>query len=150
MTQAESPLLRSGLALSGANTWLRGCDLPIDAGNGLLTAYDVTGMDLLDTRLVVLSACVTGLGQIRVGEGVFGLRRAFVEAGAAQVYVDAERAVAAVPSPPRTAFNVFRIERFMHGGAKRWDRLPECRSSVRVPRSPMHLLEARRHAPGRC
>jgi CHAT domain-containing protein len=82
LEQVESPLLRSGLALSGANTWLRGQDLPAEAGNGLLTAHDVMGMDLLDTRLVVLSACVTGLGDVHASEGVQGLRRAFVEAGA--------------------------------------------------------------------
>jgi hypothetical protein len=83
--QMENPLLRSGMALAGANTWLKFQPLPAEAGNGLLTAEDVTGLDLLDTELVVLSACETGLGTKDLCEGVMGLRRSFGLAGASTI-----------------------------------------------------------------
>jgi CHAT domain-containing protein len=59
--------------------------LPIEAGNGLLTAEDVSALDLLDTELVVLSACDTGLGTESFSDGVMGLRRSFALAGARTV-----------------------------------------------------------------
>ena len=78
----EDPLLRSGLALAGANVWLAGGSPPSAAEDGLLMAADVRALTLDATELVVLSACDTGIGAVRTGEGVLGLRWAFMLAGA--------------------------------------------------------------------
>jgi CHAT domain-containing protein len=71
----ESPLLRSGLALAGANEHK-------EDDNGILTALEVTGLNLWGTKLVALSACDTGVGELKNGDGVYGLRRALALAGA--------------------------------------------------------------------
>jgi len=78
----ENPMLRSGSALAGANTWLKAGEPPEEAEDVLMTAEDVPGLDLLATKLVVLSACETGLGPVHVGEGVLGLLGEFVLAEA--------------------------------------------------------------------
>jgi tetratricopeptide (TPR) repeat protein/CHAT domain-containing protein len=77
---AFNPLVRSGLALAGANR-AKGSAATGQA-DGLLTAEKVLNLNLHGTRLVVLSACNTGVGEVKSGEGVYGLRRAFIQAGA--------------------------------------------------------------------
>ena len=74
----ENPLVRSGLAFASANHAMKAKT----SNDGLLTALEVSGMDLYGTDLVTLSACETGVGELMTGEGVFGLRRAFALSGA--------------------------------------------------------------------
>jgi CHAT domain-containing protein len=105
----EDPMLRSGLYFAGANRTLAGEASPQGAAtgtgkggtngvataaddvagnavdNGVLTALEAGNLDLTGTELVVLSACNTGQGEVKNGEGVFGLRRALEEAGAQSV-----------------------------------------------------------------
>lgn len=78
---SENPLLRSGLLFAGANAYWSGKEEATDGDNGILTAYEISNMDLSNTKLVVLSACQTGLGDIKGNEGVFGLQRALKMAG---------------------------------------------------------------------
>jgi CHAT domain-containing protein len=76
----ENPLLRSGIALAGANKALESGDA--GKSDGIVTAEKILGFRLRGTEMVVLSACETGVGEVKTGEGVFGLRRAFTQAGA--------------------------------------------------------------------
>ena len=79
----QDPMLRSGLLLTGANRTLKG---EVSTGeNGLLSAAEASLLDLRETELVVLSACETGKGEVKNSEGVYGLRKAFTDAGAQNI-----------------------------------------------------------------
>ncbi len=82
---SEHPMIRCGLLMAGANHVWTGAPPLKGMEDGVLTAYEVSLMNLSETELVVLSACETGLGDIQGSEGVYGLQRAFKIAGAKYV-----------------------------------------------------------------
>lgn len=102
----QNPLTRSGLAFAGANTALKEGKLPPDAEEGLLTAQNATMLDLTGTIIVVLSACDTALGNVSIGEGVLGLRRSIIVAGAETLVMSLWK----VPDVPTAIL----MERFYH------------------------------------
>ncbi|TAN87187.1 MAG: CHAT domain-containing protein, partial [Phormidium sp. SL48-SHIP] len=102
---ADDAMYRSGIALAGANIWNQGLPLP-EGLKGVLFAQDVAALDLWGNELSALIACQSGLGEIASGEGVFGLRRAFVVAGSKTLLMS-------LWSVPARA-TVYLMERFFH------------------------------------
>jgi CHAT domain-containing protein len=83
LVENSNPLMRSGIVMAGANDiWNEENTSDED---GVLTAYEVSLLNLQNTKLAVLSACETGLGDIKGSEGVYGLQRAFKMAGVKQL-----------------------------------------------------------------
>ncbi len=78
---SDDPMMRSGLVFSGANKSWGKVNENYSGDDGILTASEISNLDLSACQLVVLSACETGLGEVKGSEGVFGLQRAFKMAG---------------------------------------------------------------------
>ena len=87
----DKPMTRSGLLFSGCNRAFRHEQIPEAEEDGILTAQEISMLDLRGLDLVVLSACQTGLGDLVSGEGVFGLQRGFKKAGANTILMSLDK-----------------------------------------------------------
>ena len=126
-TEVENSMMRSGLALAGANLWLSGQDLPTEYGKGFLFAYDIANLDLWANELTVLSACETGIGDVKQGEGVFGMRRAFAVAGCKTLVMS----LWSVPDKV-TALLMSRFFENLRTGVSRYDALKDAQNYIRT------------------
>lgn len=78
---SKNALMRSGFVMAGGNNAFQGIELPDDIEDGIITSAEISNLNLFGTKLAVLSACQTGLGDIKNSEGVYGLQRSFKMAG---------------------------------------------------------------------
>lgn len=118
-----NPLLRSMLLMAGAR---RGRTSPDSAYDGLATALELSGLPLKGTQMVVLSACESGLGELTEGEGVAGLRRAFLVAGAETVVASLWKVDDAVTRELMQAFY-----RYLKQGEGRAEAMQHASSDIR-------------------
>ncbi|HYB62202.1 MAG TPA: CHAT domain-containing tetratricopeptide repeat protein [Methylomirabilota bacterium] len=123
----EDPMLRSGLYFAGADRAREGEPIPEGQGDGILTAYEASMLDLHGTEMVALSACETGLGKVEAGEGVFGLLRGFEEAGADSVVISMWKVPDAQTQQLMTAF----YENWQSKGMNKHEALREAQLELR-------------------
>jgi CHAT domain-containing protein len=126
-----NPLLRSGVVLAGANRALR-------SGNskeheGIVTAEEILGLNLHKTNMVVLSACETGIGDVQMGQGVFGLRRSFAQAGTKSMVMS----MWSVPDRETTELMVAFYENLVSG------ELSRCQALRRAALREMEIVRER-------
>jgi CHAT domain-containing protein len=112
----ENPLLRSGLLLKNGGQLLQNEHVfAFNKEEGILTAYEAMNLNFDQTELVVLSACETGLGEVQLGEGVFGLQRSFLVAGSKSVVMSLFKVSDQVTAELMSSF----YKKWMNSGDKR-------------------------------
>ncbi len=112
----QNPLLRSGLLMKNGGYILASGNVnEFNREDGILTSYEAMNLGLDNTELVVLSACETGLGEMKLGEGVYGLQRSFLVAGADAVIMSLFKVNDEVTTELMTIF----YKKWMETGDKR-------------------------------
>lgn len=126
---SKNPMMRSGLLLAGANhAWQTGRPLRPGTEDGILTAYEISLMNLTGTELVVLSACETGLGDLSGNEGVYGLQRAFKIAGAKYLLMSLWK----VPDAQTEALMTLFYQKWLEGPMTIHDAFRAAQSEIRA------------------
>ena len=125
----DNPLYRSGIVLSGANNSVKaGNDITDESEDGIITAYEISLLDLSNVEIVILSACETGLGDIKGGEGVYGLQRAFKVAGAKNVIMSLWK----VPDKETAELMKYFYENWLNKGMDKREALLEAQKQMRL------------------
>jgi CHAT domain-containing protein len=130
---SEDPMMRSGLVFAGANNYWSKANENASIDDGILTASEISNLDLSACQLVVLSACETGLGEVKGSEGVFGLQRAFKMAGVKNIIMSLWK----VPDTQTAElFDIFYSECF--AGKTIHEAFQSAQSQMKVKYSPYY------------
>ena len=122
----DKPMTRSGLLLSGCNHAIQHEQIPESEEDGILTAQEISTLDLRGLDLVVLSACQTGLGDVVSGEGVFGLQRGFKKAGAKTILMSLGKV-----DDEATRILMVEFYRNLMNGMTKWQSLKDAQQYLR-------------------